>query len=297
MSPVEFSPQFASVVDAEQSEAAGAEDAGATLVAATISARAATLDGCKMEGSRFHSDFHTDQVSPRVAYHMSELEDGVAMWKKLSDAFAHEDTANSEPGMVLPDRIELSTSPLPMECSTTELRQHARNSRIGPKGPCRRPVLATRTPLAQARGGVGKGPKRAKIGVDCRLRVQTGPNSGPIRFHFAGRRPGRQCGRIIAARPARRRLRGGWAKPNMFGRRECRDGTRDGPRMQDDQDKRAGKTRPDVKDSRQQRLKLALRENLKRRKSQARGRSDEAAASSESADASLDDAGGEKPGR
>jgi hypothetical protein len=25
--------------------------------------------------------------------------------------------------MVLPDRIELSTSPLPMECSTTELRQ------------------------------------------------------------------------------------------------------------------------------------------------------------------------------
>ena len=28
-------------------------------------------------------------------------------------------------GMVLPDRIELSTSPLPMECSTTELRQRA----------------------------------------------------------------------------------------------------------------------------------------------------------------------------
>jgi hypothetical protein len=27
--------------------------------------------------------------------------------------------------MVLPDRIELSTSPLPMECSTTELRQRA----------------------------------------------------------------------------------------------------------------------------------------------------------------------------
>ena len=65
--------------------------------------------------------------------------------------------------------------------------------------------------------------------------------------------------------------------------------------MQDDQDKRAGKTGRDVKDSRQQRLKLALRENLKRRKSQARGRSDEAAASSETADASLDDAGGEKP--
>jgi len=48
----------------------------------------------------------------------------------------------------------------------------------------------------------------------------------------------------------------------------------------------------EVKDSRQERLKLALRENLKRRKSQARGRSD--AASSENEDASLDTAG-EKP--
>jgi hypothetical protein len=67
--------------------------------------------------------------------------------------------------------------------------------------------------------------------------------------------------------------------------------------MQDDQDKRAGTAKPDVKDSRQQRLKLALRENLKRRKSQARGRSDEAAAPSESADVSLDDAGGLKPGQ
>ena len=67
--------------------------------------------------------------------------------------------------------------------------------------------------------------------------------------------------------------------------------------MQDDQDRRAGNTGRDVNDSRQARLKLALRENLKRRKSQARGRSDEAAASSETEDASLDDAGGEKPGQ
>jgi hypothetical protein len=67
--------------------------------------------------------------------------------------------------------------------------------------------------------------------------------------------------------------------------------------MQDDQDKRAGKTGRDVKDSRRQRLKLALRENLKRRKSQARGRSDDAAASSEVTGSSLDDAGGEKPGQ
>ena len=44
--------------------------------------------------------------------------------------------------------------------------------------------------------------------------------------------------------------------------------------------------------SRQDRLKLALRENLKRRKSQARGRSD-AAPSSNDAKVTLDDAGNE----
>src|SRR6185437_501959 len=54
--------------------------------------------------------------------------------------------------MVLPDRIELSTSPLPMECSTTELRQRARITGVGQIGPTRRPILATRPLLAQARG-------------------------------------------------------------------------------------------------------------------------------------------------
>ena len=52
---------------------------------------------------------------------------------------------------------------------------------------------------------------------------------------------------------------------------------------------------PLAKNPRQDRLKLALRENLKRRKSQARGRGDIAAASSEDAAASLDEAGGKKP--
>ena len=59
--------------------------------------------------------------------------------------------------------------------------------------------------------------------------------------------------------------------------------------MQDDNNNK-GK-----KDLREARLKLALRENLKRRKSQARGRSEEAAASSGAAEASLDDAGGSEP--
>ena len=66
-----------------------------------------------------------------------------------------------------------------------------------------------------------------------------------------------------------------------------------GRTMKGDQGRDTEKTGADVKDSRRDRLKLALRENLKRRKSQARGRSD--ATPSETADASLDDAGGEKP--
>ena len=48
----------------------------------------------------------------------------------------------------------------------------------------------------------------------------------------------------------------------------------DGRTMKGDQDRATEKTDADVKDSRRDRLKLALRENLKRRKSQARGRSD-----------------------
>jgi hypothetical protein len=63
--------------------------------------------------------------------------------------------------------------------------------------------------------------------------------------------------------------------------------------MTDERDK--GEGRP-AKNSRQDRLKLALRENLKRRKSQARGRGDAAGASSDSADSSLDDGSGKKPG-
>ena len=63
--------------------------------------------------------------------------------------------------------------------------------------------------------------------------------------------------------------------------------------MKGDQGKDTGKSGVDVKDSRRDRLKLALRENLKRRKAQARGRND--SGPSESPDASLDDVGGEKP--
>jgi hypothetical protein len=60
--------------------------------------------------------------------------------------------------------------------------------------------------------------------------------------------------------------------------------------MTDDKDKREGQS-----PKRQDRLKRALRENLKRRKSQARGRSDAGSAPSDDADASLDDGSGNKP--
>ena len=63
--------------------------------------------------------------------------------------------------------------------------------------------------------------------------------------------------------------------------------------MQDDKDKGEART---PGDSRQDRLKLALRENLKRRKSQARGRRDGAAAPRDDAGASLHDEPENKPG-
>jgi hypothetical protein len=67
--------------------------------------------------------------------------------------------------------------------------------------------------------------------------------------------------------------------------------------MTDDEGKRERPPGAPVKDSRQDRLKLALRENLKRRKSQARGRSDASEPSSGPAGPSLDDGSGKEPDR
>jgi hypothetical protein len=73
--------------------------------------------------------------------------------------------------------------------------------------------------------------------------------------------------------------------------------------MKDDNDKREGQTgisaqkpkQDPKKDPRQDRLKLALRENLKRRKSQARGRSDASAAPFNGDEASPYDENEKKP--
>ena len=66
--------------------------------------------------------------------------------------------------------------------------------------------------------------------------------------------------------------------------------------MLDDDDKRERQTGAAVKNPRADRLKLALRENLKRRKSQAKGRGGIAGASSGDAEVSPHDETGKKPG-
>jgi hypothetical protein len=67
--------------------------------------------------------------------------------------------------------------------------------------------------------------------------------------------------------------------------------------MKDEKDKDDGQTGAPAKNPREDRLKLALRENLKRRKSQARGRSDAGTAPSNGGDVSPHDESGKKPGQ
>src|SRR5437867_4874680 len=72
--------------------------------------------------------------------------------------------------MVLPDRIELSTSPLPMECSTTELRQRAPDTGLGQKGrykaadPCHKAPARASAGRARASRLPQKGPQSAWSG-------------------------------------------------------------------------------------------------------------------------------------
>jgi hypothetical protein len=68
---------------------------------------------------------------------------------------------------VLPDRIELSTSPLPMECSTTELRQHRRQAGTWPA--CARRFLAQTLPDCQGT-------------EDCQAQGSAGERGLPIRI-------------------------------------------------------------------------------------------------------------------
>ncbi len=66
--------------------------------------------------------------------------------------------------------------------------------------------------------------------------------------------------------------------------------------MKDDKDKRGRPEKNPRKNPREDRLKLALRENLKRRKSQARGRDDSAGAALNADEATPHEGGGNAPG-
>jgi hypothetical protein len=124
--------------------------------------------------------------------------------------------------LVLPERIELSTSPLPRECSTTELRQR---SEVGGAGIGA--GLALKLTLAWKRGG------------SC---------------HRAG---------------AKRKR--GDLNPGLAGERLRCAGLRDLTlSMTKDSGPKGGKA--DKQAARGVRLSAALRENLKRRKEQARAR-------------------------
>ena len=66
--------------------------------------------------------------------------------------------------MVLPDRIELSTSPLPMECSTTELRQQCWDKNRPPQGPTKRADICHRPPRCASLHDQLKRENRGDIG-------------------------------------------------------------------------------------------------------------------------------------
>ena len=183
--------------------------------------------------------------------------------------------------MVLPDRIELSTSPLPMECSTTELRQHARIRRIGQNGSYRR---ADPCHKASARASA----RKARQTTKDRQNQRGWPATVFVR-PVLGR-----SGPRIRRRSCRRRVfahRG--SGDIVFGRATHKSGSM----MTDDREKGEGRAgHLAKKDARRDRLKEALRENLKRRKSQARGRNDITPAPSHDETAAPHDRGGEEPG-
>jgi hypothetical protein len=148
--------------------------------------------------------------------------------------------------------------------------------------PTRRPILATRAPYAQARGRPARASKSDKISSESR------PTA-----------PGGSVGRSGSPFSS---ATGPKSRPGIG---DCTNGERNticSPghmsrfTMQDGNDKDDRQTGSSAKNPRADRLKLALRENLKRRKSQARARSDVATASSDRDDATPHDGSGKKPG-
>jgi hypothetical protein len=170
-----------------------------------------------------------------------------------------------------------------------------RITRIGPKGPQGGPILATRPPFAQAREAPVKHQKR--------------PGPWAAAASFSRINPGRSGSQFLAKRLQRLDRADhdlefdhfiGSFSGDIVARSEA-----NGLTMQDDREKHevhtgafANKSSKGAKqDRRQDRLKQALRENLKRRKSQARGRDDLLSAPSNVDDGSPYDGSGNKPGK
>ena len=193
-------------------------------------------------------------------------------------------------GMVLPDRIELSTSPLPMECSTTELRQRAPNRGNRPIGPTGRADPCHKA-QARARRAV-----RESVIARRASEIRYAPTAKPA---AARRRPkprsGASAPAIAAAAVPMRMVRRSGHAPIMRSRASNRSTMTDEKHKGEGQQPTAAKRPAGGKDSRQDRLKRALRENLRRRKSQARGRSEPAPASSQGGGVSPHDDGEKKP--
>ena len=189
---------------------------------------------------------------------------------------------------MLPDRIELSTSPLPRECSTTELRQQ-RDSRNRPEGRDQaRAVLATRSPHAQARLAGFSGKDAGAMHQNGAKDIRIGPKSliqPPIPVLCRQESPERT--RLRPQLPIRAgdgKMRGTYRlRRNRLLAFASR--TPIVPPVKDDRSR--GMTeqtrKPSPKAAREARLKQALRENLKRRKAQSRERS-QAASSGEERD-------------
>ncbi len=100
---------------------------------------------------------------------------------------------------MLPDRIELSTSPLPMECSTTELRQHARIRESAETAPRRRADPCHKAPAGASARAAGGASGTAEIGPDGGIRSVFGRiDADPVPDFVDGLRTG-SCGTTAEA--------------------------------------------------------------------------------------------------
>ena len=77
---------------------------------------------------------------------------------------------------------ELSTSPLPMECSTTELRQHAPDTRIGQKASTERADPCHKAPGCASARAAREGVKSGHDQVEAAAAAFNWASCGPIRF-------------------------------------------------------------------------------------------------------------------